>query len=145
MARTKVSEDRDYLELLTQKIFISGFSMKGVESKWPAFQRAFLGFEPEKVAGFIEEDIDKLCKDPSIIRNGRKIAATIQNAQTFLQVREEYGSFHQFLRSLDGVEYSQKVKLLGKRLRMAGPNTLYYFLLESGEEVPEETPPGVTG
>ena len=145
MAGSKVSEDRDYLELLTQKVFISGFSMKGVESKWPAFQRAFVGFEPEKVARFTEEDTDELCRDPSIIRNGRKIAATVQNARTFLQIREEHGSFYQYLRSLDGVDYSVKVNLLGIRLRMAGPNTLYHFLRESGEKVPEEKPPGVMG
>ena len=72
----------DYLEVLSKAVFESGMSWKIVESKWPGFQAAFKGFDPEAIASFTPDDIDRLTNDTRIIRNRKKIEATIHNAAT---------------------------------------------------------------
>ncbi|MGH9351085.1 MAG: DNA-3-methyladenine glycosylase I, partial [Terriglobia bacterium] len=60
------------------------------------YRRAFAGFDPAKVAGFGARRVERLLADPGIVRNRLKIAAAIQNAKAFLEVQDEFGSFHSF-------------------------------------------------
>ena len=72
-------------------------------NKREGYRRAFSKFDPERVARYSQTRIDKLTADPEIIRNRTKIAAAVKNAQAFLAVREEFGSFDAYCwRFVDG-------------------------------------------
>ena len=71
--------------------------------KRDAYRRAFAEFDPEKVARFTAKQIEKLIADPGIIRNRLKITAAVTNAQKFLEVQEEFGTFDKYIWSfVDG-------------------------------------------
>ena len=57
-----------------------------ISNKWPGFTEAFAGFDVEKVAGFGDDDVERLMADKGIVRNRRKITATIGNAQEFRRI-----------------------------------------------------------
>jgi 3-methyladenine DNA glycosylase Tag len=82
----------DYLEALSKPIFETGMSWKIVEAKWPGFQEAFHGFDPERVANLTPAEVDALTADTRIIRNRRKIEATVTNAQTMIALEQAHGS-----------------------------------------------------
>src|SRR5688572_2532572 len=91
--RIKPTKLADYLEVLSKAVFEGGMNWEVIESKWPGFQEAFDGFDPEKIASYSPEDIDRLMADPRIIRNGRKVNATIHNAGAMIEAEKEFGGF----------------------------------------------------
>ncbi|MBI4299299.1 MAG: DNA-3-methyladenine glycosylase I [Chloroflexi bacterium] len=134
--RVKPKDDNGYLEMLTKAIFQAGFSWLVIRQKWPNFQRAFDGFDIDKVASYGEEDIERLLRDASIVRNGRKIEATTYNASVFQEIIHDHGSFYNFLRSFDGLPYREKRKALVSRFKGLGPTGAFVFLHTVDEEVP---------
>ena len=134
--REKPKDDNGYLEMLTKAIFQSGFSWAVIRNKWPNFQRAFDGFDVDRVAAYDDRDMDRLLSDEGIVRNGRKIAATIYNAGQFQRIRDEYGSFHAYLRSTDDQPYAARRRALTRRFKNLGPTGVYVFLYTVDEEVP---------
>lgn len=91
-------QDDDYLfEMLTLEGAQAGLSWITILKRREAYRKAFHDFDLEKVALFTEEQIDILMQNEGIIRNQRKITSTIRNAQAFLEVQSEFGSFHQYL------------------------------------------------
>lgn len=135
--------DAEYLEHMTRKLFISGFSWGPVEKKWSRFREVFYNFDPAMVSDMPEPLIEHISLDAGIIRNRIKIRATVRNAQEFLRIADEHGSFWKYLRSLDGLKYGERSKKLAKRFLCVGPNTAYYFLRDCGEPVPSGKPEGV--
>jgi hypothetical protein len=125
----------DYLEVMTKAVFQSGMSWQVVESKWPGFQRAFKGFDPVKVARLTPKAIDKILQDPSVIRNQRKILATVDNAQTLLELDRENSGFKKYLRSHG--DYWELAADLKGQFSFLGDFGVYYFLYVVGEKVPE--------
>ena len=89
----------DYLEVLTKAVFQSGMSWRVVEAKWDGFREAFADFDPATIAAFTGDDIDSLAEDTRIIRNRRKIEATVTNAETILTLDGGPGGFIGWLRS----------------------------------------------
>jgi len=134
--REKPKDDNGYFEQLTKAIFQSGFSWTVVRNKWPNFQRAFDGFDVDRVAAYDDRDMDRLLSDRGIVRNGRKIAATIYNARQFQRIRQEFGSFHAYLRSMDDQPYAARRKALTSRFKNLGPTGVFVFLYTVDEEVP---------
>lgn len=124
----------DYLEVLSKAVFESGMSWRVVEAKWPGFQEAFAGFDPETVAGFSPDDVDRLARDTRIIRNRRKIEATIHNAGAMLGLDREFGGFRNYLRQAGGFE--PLVDDMKKRFKHVGAFGVYYFLWVVQEPVP---------
>jgi DNA-3-methyladenine glycosylase I len=61
------------------------------------FRAAYEGFDPETVASYGAADMKRLLEDPRIIRNRAKVAASVSNAQAFLEVRDEFGSFADYM------------------------------------------------
>jgi 3-methyladenine DNA glycosylase Tag len=141
--RTGRLSDAWYLEHLTRKIFVSGFAWEPVNKKWPHFREVFYGFDPEMVADMPEPLVEHISNDKRIIRNRVKIRATVRNAQEFLRIEQEYGSFAGFLRSLDALTYGERAGRIARRFASVGPNTVYYFLRDCGEPVPARKPEGV--
>jgi len=135
--RKKPADDNGYLEELTRAIFQAGFSWRVIRDKWPGFQTAFDGFDVETVAGYGEPDVERLLADTGIVRNRRKIEATIQNARTIWELSQALGTFHAYLRSLDGMDYAERRKELSARFKNLGPTGVFTFLWCVDEQVPD--------
>lgn len=86
-----VRDERGLFERLSLEAFQSGLSWAIVLRKRPAFRHAFAQFDPEAVAAYDDDDVDRLLTDAAIIRNRAKILATIGNARATLALREEGG------------------------------------------------------
>lgn len=84
-----VHGDEALFERLALEAFQSGLAWITVLRKRPAFRAAFAGFDPQVVARFTEEDVERLLQDASIIRNRMKIEATISNARALLALHEQ--------------------------------------------------------
>ncbi len=97
-----VHDDRKIFEFLVLEAFQAGLSWRTVLHKRENFRKAFAGFQYTKVAKFGNREIQRLIKDAGIIRNHAKIKATIHNAQCFIQVRKEFGSFSKYMWSWVG-------------------------------------------
>ena len=87
-----VVDDVRLYEKLCLEGFQSGLSWLTILRKREGFRQAFAGFEPEKVAGFDDEDIARLLSDAGIVRHRGKIEATIANARATLAVQADRGS-----------------------------------------------------
>ncbi|HEX4429001.1 MAG TPA: DNA-3-methyladenine glycosylase I [Frankiaceae bacterium] len=83
-----VTGERELYERMCLEGFQSGLSWRTVLNKRPAFREVFAGFDPEKVAAFRPQDVDRLLQDARIIRHRRKIEATITNARAVLALHE---------------------------------------------------------
>ena len=92
-----VRDDRRHFEFLVLEGAQAGLSWSTVLHKRDAYRRAFAGFDPEKVARFNAGSVERLLKDPGIIRNRLKIASAITNARQFLEVQAEFGSFDSYI------------------------------------------------
>jgi DNA-3-methyladenine glycosylase I len=90
-------DDRKLFEFMVLDAFQAGLSWKTVLNKRENFRRAFFDFNPEKIAAFNDDKFEQLLSDPGIIRNRAKIRATIINAQAFLKVQKEFGSFDKYI------------------------------------------------
>jgi DNA-3-methyladenine glycosylase I len=108
-----------------------------IRDKWPNFQQAFEGFDVSTVAGYGEPDIERLVADAGIVRNRRKIEATIHNARVMWDLIQKYGSFYAYLRSLDGLDYRGRREELSQRFHSLGPTGVFTFLWCVEEAVPE--------
>lgn len=92
-----VYEDEKLFEFLILETFQAGLSWYTVLAKRENFRKAFEGFDVQKVADFSEKKIALLCEDAGIIRNKLKIKAAVTNAQAFIQVQKEFGSFSKYI------------------------------------------------
>lgn len=96
-------DDQALFELLCMETYQAGLSWETVLNKRQAFRGAFHGYQIQAVADMTDEELEDLMNNPAIIRNRAKIFATRTNAQTFLQVQAEFGSFDAYLWSfVDG-------------------------------------------
>ena len=92
-----VHDDRTLFEFLILEGFQAGVSWVLILRKRENFRRAFDGFDPVKVSKYTEKDVERLMNDPGILRNRLKIRSAISNAQRFLDVQEEFGSFDRYI------------------------------------------------
>jgi len=87
----RVAGEAAHFERLTLEAFQSGLSWRTILLKRPAFRAAFAGFDPEVVAGYDDTDVARLMADAGIVRNRRKVDATVTNARATLALRERGG------------------------------------------------------
>ncbi len=92
-----VHDDRLLFEFLILEGAQAGLSWITVLRKRENYRKAFAGFDPVKVSRFNATKIEKLMENDGIIRNRLKIQSTILNAQAFLQVQKEFGSFDNYI------------------------------------------------
>ena len=92
-----VHEERELFELLILEGAQAGLSWITILRKRENYRAAFDRFDPEKVARYDQARIEALLQDEGIIRNRLKINSAVQNAQAFLQVQEEFGSFDRYI------------------------------------------------
>jgi DNA-3-methyladenine glycosylase I len=144
-------DERHLFELLVLEGAQAGLSWSTILRKREAYRRAFAGFEPEAVARFGEDDVERLLGDAGIVRHRGKIEAAIANARATLAVRDEVGSLDGLLwgfvggeplvnrwRTVDEIpaetaESSSMSKELKRRgFRFVGPTTCYAFMQAAG-------------
>ena len=92
-----VHDDRKLFEFLILEGAQAGLSWLTILRKRENYRRAFASFDPERVARFGAREVRRLLVDPGIVRNRLKVAGAIRNAQAFLAVQEEFGSFDRFM------------------------------------------------
>lgn len=90
-------DDRALFEFLILEGAQAGLSWATILRRREAYRRAYRGFDPSKVARFGERDVARLLADETIVRNRAKIAWSVRNAQAFLAVTREHGSFDAYL------------------------------------------------
>ncbi len=95
----EVHDDAKMFEFLVLESAQAGLSWITILRKRENYRKAFAGFDAQKVALFTEEDVERLLQDAGIIRNRNKVRSTITNAQYFLQIQKEFGSFCNYLKS----------------------------------------------
>ena len=144
-------DDRHLFELLTLEGAQAGLSWNTILNKREGYREAFAGFDPDAVARFGPEEIERLVADPGIVRNRLKIESTVSNAARVLEVQEELGSFDAYLwRFVDGEPIigrrrdltelpaeTGESRILSKDLkrrgfRFVGPTICYAFMQSVG-------------
>lgn len=135
--RVRPAKDSGYLEQLTKAVFQAGFSWSVIRQKWPNFVAAFDNFDVDVVADYDAPDMERLLADAGIVRNGRKIQATIANARTIRELRQRHGSFAGYLRSMDGWPYEKRRDALTRQFDGLGRTSCFVFLWCVDEDVPD--------
>ena len=144
-------DDRRFFEMLCLEGAQAGLSWITILRKRENYRAAFDGFDAEKVARYDEGKFAELMQNAGIVRNRLKVAAFIRNAQAFLRVQEEYGSFDRYIwRFVDGkplvnrwqtlaelpaltTEAQTMSKELKKRnFTFVGPTICYAFMQATG-------------
>lgn len=146
-----IYDDVALFELLVLEGFQAGLSWRTILCKRENFRRAFEGFDPEVVAGYGEEDVEHLLSDSGIVRNRRKIEASINNARKVLEVRREFNSFSEYVWGFVGgspvvneftemeqipaeTEASREMSrdIKGRGFKFVGPTICYAFMQSIG-------------
>lgn len=143
--------DRKLFEMLILEGAQAGLSWITILKKRARYREVFERFDPKLVAAFDERRIQQLLQDPGIVRNRAKVHSAVGNAQAFLEIREEFGTFSRYLwefvegkpivnrhkRMSDvpaATEISQRLSRDLKRrgMRFVGPTIMYAFMQSVG-------------
>jgi len=96
-------DDRKLFEFLVLEAAQAGLSWITILRKRESYRAAFADFDAEAVARFNRRSVERLLRDPGIVRNRQKVEAAVGNARAFLAVQEEFGSFDRYVwRFVDG-------------------------------------------
>jgi DNA-3-methyladenine glycosylase I len=146
-----VHEDRHLFEMLILEGAQAGLSWLTILKRREGYREAFDKFDARKIARYDAKKVALLMKDPGIIRNRLKIAATITNAQAFLEVQKEFGTFDCYIWAFVGGKPRRNHRKKGERLpaqtaeaeamskdlkkrgfRFVGPTICYAFMQAVG-------------
>jgi DNA-3-methyladenine glycosylase I len=126
------ADEKVLFERLILEINQAGLSWETVLKKREGFQKAYDGFDVDKVAAYGEEDVARLLSDPGIIRNRLKVAAAIHNAQVVQELRKSHGSFAGWIDAHHPLSKEEWVKLFKKTFRFTGGEIVNEFLMSLG-------------
>ena len=132
-ALAKTKDDRVLAEM-SKRIFCSGFVWSVIDKKWPAFETAFLDFQPKRLLHQPDEFWEKLAGDKSIVRHPQKIMSVRANARFVLDIAAEHGGFGKFLAQWPAADQVGLLELLAKRGTRLGGRTGQYFLRFIGKD-----------
>jgi 3-methyladenine DNA glycosylase Tag len=119
---TAVPDDR-YLSQMSLRVFRAGLKHSLVDAKWPAFEKAFAGFEPRLVRAMPDEALEKLLGDSRLIRHWGKLKSVRDNAAAMLAVGEKFGSFGAWLGTWPGSDIVGLWDALAERFSQMGGNS----------------------
>ena len=144
-------DDRVLFEFLILEGAQAGLSWSTILNKRKNYRRAFDRFDPRKVARYDADKVAELLSNPGIVRNRLKVAAAIQNAQAFLAIQSEFGSFDVYIWQFVGGEPQQNAwktlqeipaktaesdalskDLIKRGFRFVGPTICYAFMQAVG-------------
>lgn len=94
---TPVHDDQKHFEFLVLEGAQAGLSWETVLRKRDAYRQAFKGFDPKKVAGMTDEELEKQLQNPGIIRNRLKVYSARKNARVFLDIQKDFHSFDNYV------------------------------------------------
>ncbi|HEY3489419.1 MAG TPA: DNA-3-methyladenine glycosylase I [Candidatus Deferrimicrobiaceae bacterium] len=148
---TPQRDDRALFEFLILEGAQAGLSWSTILRKREAYRRAFLGFDPEKIARYADADMLRLLADPGIVRNRLKVKGAVRNARATLSLVEERGSLSDFLWEFVGGEpvvnawrsmsevpaqtdasRAMSRELLRRNFTFVGPTICYAFMQATG-------------
>jgi DNA-3-methyladenine glycosylase I len=115
-----VHNDRKLFEFMLLDAFQAGLSWSTILNKRQNFKKAFDNFDPKKISRYDKRKVARLLKDAGIVRNRRKIEATVENARAFLKVKQEFGTFDKFIWQFVGGRPRQN---RFRTMRQIPPNT----------------------
>ena len=115
--KIKPKDDQGYFEIITKSVFQAGFSFEVIERKWEGFREVFSNFDPNIISKWSEADIIEALESTLIVRNPRKIQATVANAKTFQEIVKENGSFSKFIDSMKNLEYEEKSEIISSKFK----------------------------
>jgi len=95
----EVTDDHKMFEFLVLEGAQAGLSWITILKRRESYREAFVGYDAKKVAQMTEQDVERLMQNSGIIRNRKKIEATISNAKHFLEVQKEFGSFCNYMKT----------------------------------------------
>jgi len=127
-----VSDDNLLFERLVLEINQAGLSWLTILKKQENFRAAFDLFDITTVAGYREEDKERLLGETGIIRNRLKIDAAIGNARTILSIQHDFGSFSNWLNQHHPLDKTAWVKLFKQTFRFTGGEITGEFLMSTG-------------
>ena len=90
-------DDRKLFEFLLLDGAQAGLSWATILRRRPVYRKAFKRFSPNKISRYTKSDVDSLLKDPSIIRNRKKVESFVNNAKKFLEIKDEFGTFDKYI------------------------------------------------
>ena len=97
-----VHDDRLHFEMIILDGAQAGLSWITILKRRETYREAFNNFDVEKVARYSDKKIERLLKDPGIIRNRLKVNSAVTNAKSFLEIQEEFGSFDKYIWQFTG-------------------------------------------
>jgi DNA-3-methyladenine glycosylase I len=143
-------DERHLFEMLVLEGAQAGLSWSTILRKRDGYRAAFAGFDPERVARFTARDVERLLKDPGIVRNRAKVQAAVTNANAILEVREDLGGLDPYLWGFVGRPIRNRWKRLSelpaetplstamskdlkaRGFRFVGPTICYAFMQAVG-------------
>lgn len=129
----KIPDDR-WLSGMARSVFQAGFNWTVVENKWPDIEAAYDGFDPDAVAFQSDDDLDRLVKDPRVIRQWKKLKAIRSNARYLVDLAAEHGTAAQYFADFPSTEYIGLLDDMKKRGSYLGGTTAQYFLRRMGKD-----------
>lgn len=127
-----IDQEHRLFERLTLEIFQAGLSWLIILKKRDGFRLAFENFNVDRIAAFDAEDIDRLMNDPSIIRNRRKIEATVANAKVVQELRKTHGGFGRWIDAHHPLSRAEWCKLFRSTFSFMGKEVVGEFLMSIG-------------
>lgn len=140
-------DDRQLFEMLILEGFQAGLSWECILNKRAAFRLAYDNFDVEKVAAYTDAKREELLANSGIVRNKLKVNASIKNAQVFMQIQKEYGSFDKYLwhftagkvidepctlRTTSPLSDELSKDLIKRGMKFVGSTVIYSFLQAVG-------------
>lgn len=127
-----IEDDNELFGRLILEINQAGLSWETILNKQENFKKAYSNFEIGKVAKYSDKDIERLLADAGIIRNKLKINAAIHNAQQIIHIKEEFGTFKQWLDKNHPLSKDEWTKLFKKTFKFVGGEIVNEFLMSTG-------------
>lgn len=128
-----LGDDR-YLSTLALRVFRAGLKHSLVDAKWPAFEQAFFGFDPDKVVLMGGEHIERLMQDKRLIRHLGKLRSVPRNAQMVIDIRAEHGSMGNLIADWPVTDITGLWRLLQRQGNQLGGLSSPRFLRMVGKD-----------
>jgi 3-methyladenine DNA glycosylase Tag len=128
--------DAPYLESATRIMFMGGLNHKVVDNKWARFRERFHDFELADVCELSPADLEEFGQDAQLIRNARKLSATVDNAHVMAELAEAHGSFDAYVEALlreKGIDGAAKA--LAKQFQFISENGARFWMWSTGHDI----------
>ncbi len=131
----KKTNDNELLEMLILEIFQAGLSWECILNKREYFRKDFDNFDYLKISKYDEEKVNSLMNDKNIVRNRRKIVASINNTKVFMNIQKEFGTFSKYIWQFENMPKNDLANEVAKDLQKRGMvfvgRTIIYSYLQA--------------